>query len=58
VFFAMISIWIRHALECFYFGVYMLNGYAPARKPGIVRLLVFSKRMAFARLLGYTAFFM
>jgi hypothetical protein len=50
---AMISVGIRHALKCFYFGVHVLNNYPFPRMPCIVSLFAFIQFMIFAFFYGY-----
>jgi hypothetical protein len=51
----MISVRIRHALECFYSGVHMFNNYPLPRKPVVERFFPFAQLMLFARLFRYPA---
>lgn len=39
----MISIWIRHYLECFYFRVYMLYDYSLARESFVIQFICFAQ---------------
>ena len=47
--FAVVSIWIRHASECFYFCVYMLNDDPFPSKAFVVLFLAVGKPVIFAR---------
>ncbi|GHU22764.1 hypothetical protein FACS1894172_05160 [Spirochaetia bacterium] len=52
---AMSPVRICHALECFYFGIDMLNNNPLARKSSVIRLLLRGQLILLARLLRYPA---
>jgi hypothetical protein len=53
----MIPIRIRHALECFYLGMYLFNRYPLPRKPFVERFLRFSELMLLAYIFRHPAVF-